>query len=205
MVTSIAACARPVRPDEMSAQAHRREAAVERAAADAQARKFDPNAQVSSVTVSCSPGGAVGVADAVFTDYNPTTWRLGEAERHHAHALEHEHAAAALDAFEDDACRPFASGVRAACPFMGPISSIDEIDGGVRLHFAGHAPIAAHMRCHLAFARTRAFRVSECPLTLPRTEARVALDGTAIEVTTDDRKTTRELRKRAQALTAPVK
>lgn len=199
----LAACTRPVRPDDMSMQAHRGEAIRERTAAAAHAREFDPAAQVARAG---GPAASIN-ANETFSDYNPTTWHLKEADRHTAHALEHERAAAELGSFEDQECRPFSPGVRAACPFMGPIRSVEEIEGGVRVHLTSGAPVAAvaaHMRCHFAFARGRAFAVSDCPLTLRGTDVRVSADGTGIDVTSRDRKTISELRRRAGALVADV-
>lgn len=203
-MVGLVACTREVRPDDMSAQAHRREAAHERASAEAHQKKFEPGA----VARPPRPPSAGAVADQLFTDYNPTTFHLMEAERHHAHALEHERAAAQLDSFEDAECRPFAPGIRAACPFMGPIRAVEEIDGGVRLHLAAGASVAAvaaHMRCHFAFARSRAFVVSECPLTLRGTNVTVSAQGTTIDVMSHDRKITAELRRRASALVEPAR
>ena len=95
--------------------------------------------------------------------------------------------------------------MRAACPFIGAVRSIEEIDGGIRIRLASNAPVltvAAHMRCHLAYARSRAFEVSECPLTLRGTEVEVPSEAEVIDITSKHRKTTQELRRRAAALVA---
>jgi hypothetical protein len=199
------ACERPVRPDDMSAQSHRREAAKETAAARAHIQDYDSNA------VGLAPHSATREPDAmastaVIDDYNPTTWNLQAASEHRAHAAEHERAAADLERFESSECAGLKPSVRSACPFLGPVRASEEIAGGVRVTLAPGAPIAAvaaHMRCHLAFARTRAFEVSECPLTLRGTEIKLSADGTAIEITARDRRVVRDLRTRAAALVAP--
>ncbi len=201
VLVALAACTRPVRTDDMSMQAHRGEVSRERAAAAAHAHEFDPDAKAVRTG---GPAASINTNDT-FSDYNPTTWHLKAADRHTAHALEHERAAAELGASEDQECRRFSPAVRAACPFMGPIRSVEDIEGGVRVHLAAGAPIAAvaaHMRCHFAFARGRAFAVSDCPLTLRGTDVRISADGTGIDVTSRDRKTISELRRRAGALVA---
>jgi outer membrane murein-binding lipoprotein Lpp len=202
----LASCARPVRIDDMSAQAHGLEAGRERAAADAELRKYDPDAH-PRLKIDLGSGDGVRVSEQFFADYNPTTWHLFAAQRHSAHELEHERAAADLEAFEDEACRPLPRAARAACPFVGPIRSVESIDHGVRLRLAEGAPVAAvaaHIRCHIAFARAQGFKGSECPLTLRGTEVAVTTQGTAIELTSRDRKIAKELRRRASALVMPV-
>lgn len=197
-------CQRPVRADDMSAVAHRSEAEKERAAADAHLRRYDPQAQVQVPRGVARDPEAVAAVDVV-ADYNPTLWNLDAAARHKAHAAEHERAAKELDRFEAEECKGFRPGVRAACPFLGPVRSTELIPDGVRVRLAEGVPVrtvAAHMRCHLAFARTRAFQVSECPLMLRGAEVNLTADGTGIDVTSHDRSTAQELRKRAAAMVA---
>jgi hypothetical protein len=199
---AMSGCTRPVRTDDMSATAHRREAVKERSEADEHLRQYDPNAR-ARVPGGLSHGRSDVSAADVIVDYNPTSWNLGAAERHKAHAAEHERAAQELDRFEAEECKAFQSGVRSACPFIGPVRVSEEIPNGVRIRLAAGAPVAtvaAHMRCHLAFARSRAFAVSECPLTLRGTEVGVTADGAAIEIISRDHSTVRELRRRAAAL-----
>jgi hypothetical protein len=201
----MAACARSLRPDAMSAQAHLDEAKEDRVAANEHLQKFDPEARPIQPRGSMDETADLA-ADIAYKDYNPSAWNLDEARRHRAHALEHERAAAALESFESAECRPFVPAVRAACPFMGPISSVEQIHGGVRLHLAPGAPaeaLAAHMRCHLAFALTRGFEVAECPLMLRGAEVSISEQGTAIDLTSRVHKTVKALRQRARALIVP--
>ncbi len=166
------ACARGVKPDDMSAHAHRAEADYEHAVAR-------------------------------YPDYNPTEWRLTEAARRSAHAREHEHAAAALEAYEEAECQAFSPSRRASCPFFGPIVSVEEISGGVRVMLSDGAPVealVAHMRCHLAHARTLGLFESECPLALRGVEAVATVDGRGILLTSRDGKIVTLLRRRATAL-----
>jgi hypothetical protein len=188
-------CARPVRPDDMSALAHRQVAARDYYAAAAERKQYDPDARATA-------HGAAPL-DPIAT-YNPTQLHLRRAASLAAHAREHEAAAAELEAFEDAECGGFSIGVRAACPVLGPIASVEDLADGVRLHLAEGAPVlavAAHMRCHFAYARARGFeRVADCPLYVKGIEIRPTSDGRAIDLTSADDAAVRELRRRAHEL-----
>jgi hypothetical protein len=190
----------------MSANAHRREAARDRAAAAEHLRKYNPSAEGTAQRgMPNDPNNDLVMSD-VAADYNPTQWHLSAAAKAKAHAAAHERAAAELEHFEDAACRPFSPAVRAACPFVGPVRAIEQLDNGVRIELAPGAPVAtvaAHMRCHLAFARARGFEIPECPLTIRAPDIRVSGDGIAVEITTRDRNAASELQRRASALVAP--
>ena len=148
-----------VKPEDMSAAAHRQEAARERARADDAYARWQPNARTP---LPAAPAGSVDGPRMYPIDlypYNPTDRALADAERHLRHAREHEAAAVALEGFEDAECRDFAPKARAACPLLGPVASIEDRADGVRFVLAPGAPVAAivaHMRCHLAFARRAA-------------------------------------------------
>lgn len=200
LLCGVAACTRHVRPDEMSAAEHRRQAELELAAATATTKKIE---RTESAPASGPTRGGPDVSGGDFSNYDPTTYYVIQAERHRGHAIEHEHAAAELVAFEDAECKALSPQVRASCPFMGPVRKVEQIDRGVRLYLAQGAPIAAvtaHMRCHQAFARTRGYAVSECPLMLRGASIGLSPDGNAIDFVSDDRKVTSALRKRAEAL-----
>jgi hypothetical protein len=123
--------------------------------------------------------------------YNPTDRALADAERHLRHAREHEQAAVALEGFEEAECREFAPQMRAACPLLGPVLAIEDRSDGVHFSLPADAPlqaIVAHMRCHLAFARARAFAdVGDCPLYIRGVEIALSADGRGIDVTSGDR------------------
>src|SRR4051812_23016372 len=94
------ACAtRPVQPDDMSAAAHRREAAKENRIARHELAAYDPRA-----VAPVAEGGTYLYPAGV---YNPTESHLHASEAHSAHAREHLDAAQALDQFEQDECRDF--------------------------------------------------------------------------------------------------
>jgi hypothetical protein len=184
-----------VRPDDLSAQEHRREASHEIAQADAERARFDPNARASSpIQIQNLP--TVG-------EYNPTERHLRRAAEHAQHAREHERAAAELERFEDSACGVLPANERAACPVMGPIAAVHDIADGVELQLldAARLPeVIAHMRCHLAYARTRGFETApDCPLYMRGLEIRPSPDGRSIELTAKDNRVIEELRRRVHA------
>jgi hypothetical protein len=190
-----------VKPDDMSAAEHRREAAAERAAAGEHARKYDPAA---ARPVPAASVGSDAQSSYLFptTVYNPTDIHLAESDRHRAHARQHEKAAQALEHFEEVECRNFPPATRAACPLLAPVTRVDDIDGGVRVTLQRGArvdAVVAHMRCHYAYARARGFeqRVS-CPLYMPGIDIRASRDGSAVEITAADAKAVGELRTRAR-------
>jgi hypothetical protein len=186
-----------VNPDEMSATGHRNEAQREYANADREFKRYDPMARQNLIVTGRGPEGA---RDATF---NPTDDHRTAAERIAKHAQQHLAAANELESFADQECKPFAPSVRAACPALGPIASVEDIRGGVRLLLAPDMPIDAvltHMRCHLAFAREHGWQPApDCPLYLRGVEIRRSADGRAIEMTARDAKTADELRRRARA------
>ena len=180
-----------VKPEDMSAAAHRQEAARERSHADDAYARWQPGARVA---VPGTPAGSVDSPRMYPIDlypYNPTDRALADAERHLRHAREHEAAAVALEGFEDAECRDFAPQTRAACPLLGPVLAIEDRANGVHFALPAEAPvqaIVAHMRCHLAFARARAFSdAGDCPLYLRGVEIALSPDGRGIDVTSGDR------------------
>jgi hypothetical protein len=210
VLTLLVACAAPApQPDDMSAAAHRHEAARERAAARSEleaAREAGP----AEATILPSPSGTRGP----WSEPHPEAQRqagsphLGAALAHGSHAREHEEAAEALEHFEDDACRALAPAARAACPLLHDVVAIVDVEGGVRVRFAD--PVAtddlvARIQCHLAYARTRGFAgVEDCPLYVRGVRA-AAAGPHAIELTAADPAVALRIRtlSRAQALPAP--
>ena len=191
-----------VRPEDMSAAAHREEAARERARADDAYARWQPGARIP---LPAAPAGSVDGPRMYPIDlypYNPTDRALADAERHLRHAREHEAAAVALEGFEEAECRDFAPKARAACPLLGPVASIEDRADGVRFVLAVGAPvaaIAAHMRCHLAFARARGYADgADCPLYMRGVEIAVSPDGRAIDVTGRDAALVGEIQQRSR-------
>lgn len=196
-----------VKPDDMAAAQHREEAARENQAAAAHEKDYSPR---SAVAVPLRPA-AGGSGDYLFplSVYNPTEVQLQRADEHRAHARQHEKAAQALERFEAAECVGFPPAARAACPLLRPVTRVDDIGGGVRVTFAAGTPVHAvfaHMRCHHAYARTRAFDdAASCPLYIRGIDIKRAADPLAIEITTADWPQVQALRAhtRAEALYAP--
>jgi len=190
-----------VKPDDMTAAQHREEAAREDRAAQQHARDYDPHATVPS---PFRPPAAAATGDYAFpvAVYNPTELQLARADEHRAHARQHQKAAEALERFEAAECLNFPPSTRAACPLLGPVAHVDDIAGGIRVRFVPGTrvdAVFAHMRCHYAYARARAFAESAtCALYMPGIDIKQAKDPLAIEITTADPDRVAELRARGR-------
>jgi hypothetical protein len=187
-----------VKPTDMSAAEHRAEAQHQKEQAQQDDSQYRPSA--SRVIGLAPPGDATGVAFPVEI-YNPTDSYLQKADEHRAHAKEHERAAAALEKFEEGECKAFPERTRAACPLLGPVTKIDDVDRGVRVSFAPGTrvdAVVAHMRCHYAYAKAHGFdeRVS-CPLYMPGIQISQA-GGAAVEIKARNRDQVDDLRARAR-------
>jgi hypothetical protein len=189
-----------VKPDDMSAAQHRDEAARESEAARQHAKDYNPRATVPS---PFRPAGGPG-SDYAFplSVYNPTEGQLQRVDEHRAHARAHERAAEALERFEAAECFNFPPASRAACPLLVPVTRIDDVAGGVRVKFAAGTrvdAVLAHMRCHYAYARARAFAEEiSCPLYMRGIDFKQSADPLAIEITTGDGGQVAELRARSR-------
>lgn len=165
----------------MSAEAHRREAAEHEREADEHESQYDADARVPDERLRYPQE---------FEAYNPTAGYLRLAREHRRHALEHLEAAHALEQFEAAECGAFAPGTRAVCPLLGQVDGVDDIPGGVRVRLAKGVPrhaVAAHMRCHLAFARARGRGgMRECPLYLHGVGVELPPDSEAIDLLVTD-------------------
>jgi hypothetical protein len=197
-----------VKPDDMGAAQHREEAAREKEAARQHAREYDPKATVPSPFHEAG-GPASGEYAYPLSVYNPTEAQLRRADEHRAHARQHEKAAQELERFEAAECVGFPPAARAACPLLRPVTRIDDLGDGVRVTFASGTPIDAvfaHMRCHYAYARTRAFDdAASCPLYIRGIEIKRAKDPLAIDITTKDWQRVHDLQAhtREEAVYAP--
>ncbi|HVU52366.1 MAG TPA: hypothetical protein VHL80_16845 [Polyangia bacterium] len=188
-----------VKPTDMSAAEHRAEAQRQDELAKADASHYRPGD--SRVVALAPPGNAMSGIEFPVSVYNPTESYLRNADEHRAHAKEHERAAAALERFEAGECKAFPERTRAACPLLGPVTKIDDVERGVRVTFAPGTrvdAVAAHMRCHYAFARAHGFeaRVS-CPLYMPGIQIEQA-GAAAVEIKLRNKEQIGELRARAR-------
>ena len=200
LIAALAACATPApKPDDMSASAHRQEAARERAAA--RSRLLDRGDGSSLLAVVPDGSGIVSM-----DEYGPSgavpglhhASPVAQAEAHLLHARDHEAAAADLDRFEGDACAGIAPEERGACPWLVGAGAVAEIAGGIEIRFRPGAPvddIHRRMRCHFAYAQARGFdEAAGCALycrgiRIERTDERI------IRVTADDEATVARLRR----------
>ena len=190
-------------PDEMSAEAHREEAARHQRAALEEASKYDPSARATSFE-KMSPLQNDGAP--FLREYNPTADHLKAAELQRRHAEAHSAAAAALERFEDAACGPIAPESRSACPLLTPyVSRVEETPHGVKLTLKTGADgdqLASRMRCHLAFARAEGYPEEEaesCPLY--RRGVTITKPGPMlIELSATQARTAQQLRADARAL-----
>jgi hypothetical protein len=206
LALALAACATShpsARSEDLSADAHRREAARERMLAEQNYEQFRPTASAALPGTWSSDGPRLFPLDVYR--FNPTDRALDDAQRHLQHAREHEAAAQALEQYEEQECRELPPKVRAACPMLGPVRAIEDLPDGVRIHFRDDeavGPVLAHMRCHLAFARARAFAgVADCPLYLRGVTIAASADGRAIDVRADDAATARAVQRGSRLTT----
>jgi hypothetical protein len=199
-------CAEPApKPDDMSAAAHRAEADRERAAARAQLAEYRPGAVELAPLLSTQPDRQPWYLYPQAT-YNPTAHHVDAASSRFAHARAHEAAAAELERFEEEECRGFPPTTRAACPLLLHVEDLVDVPGGVRLRFASEVnvgAVVAHMRCHLAYARTRGFEVPTCPLYVKGTRVERVLDSRVVDVLGSDRAAADEIRHRAREEAKP--
>ncbi len=129
------------RPDDMSAAEHEHAAGEHQAMSEQHEGRYDPSA---TDTREGRSGGARGGGPAwPVRIYNPTEGHHAEAERHAEHAAEHAAAGEALRRFEQAQCQGFPPETRASCPLMGTVASVEDIDGGVRLHVTAGVPSEA--------------------------------------------------------------
>lgn len=173
-------CAGPspgTQPDAMSSEAHRREAAEHEREAGEHQRRYDARAK--------TPDDLARYPQE-FEAYNPTAVYLRLARKHRRHARQHLDAAHLLEQFEEEECGAFAPETRAVCPLLGQVDGVEDIPGGVRVHLAKGVPrhaAAAHMRCHLAFARIQGRTgMQECPLYLRGVRVELPPDSEAVDL-----------------------
>ena len=103
--------------------------------------------------------------------YNPTGRHRELAAEYRELAARHREAASALESFERAECAFFPGSTRASCPLLGALTGAEDASFGVRLVFREGTDLEAvyaHIRCHLAFARTQGrTTATHCPMFLP--------------------------------------
>ncbi len=202
------ACASPgTQPKAMSAQAHEEAAQVHEAEAGAHGAEYDPTATTMRVPVQERARAAVGRRGAgndfvyPLEEYNPTQQHAVMAKQHAAVAEKHLKAAQKLRAFEEGACGSLPADVRAECPLMGQVASVDDVPGGVRIKFANgvdQEAAMAHVACHVAFAATNGFAdMDGCPLY--EKTAQVEAEGDSLFITSQDAAAVEHIRTTSRA------
>lgn len=186
-----------VRPDSMSAEAHRKEAQKDRATAKTELE--DANRPYPPPFVFTTTGPDDQTAEQI---HRVRDEKLDLAHQLREHARQHEDAAKYLEKFEEGECRQVPISARAACPLLGPVLRIANIPAGVSVTFAGGThvdAVLAHMRCHFAFAQAHGFGVaSSCPLYMKGIDIRPASSPLTIEIVASDPKTAREIQARSR-------
>lgn len=166
MAAILVACAgtQGTDPDDMSAEEHEAHAGDHDSAADEHAEQHEPTA-TSTISGQAPTLGQMMIGTDI---YNPTASHHLESEQHRAIADEHRRAAEQLRAFEAEECGRFPTETRAACPLLGHLASVQDVEGGVRLTFdvnVNQEAVHAHVRCHNAFARARGRAgMDHCPM-----------------------------------------
>ena len=205
-------------PGDMSAEAHRREAAKHSEEAAEDRERYDPGAHAvpcrgwygRSTSTRRTGSGAYArayrrpycVSDFYWAagEYNPTAIHLTHAADNERRASEHLEAARALERFEEEQCQAFPPETRVVCPLLDQVEAVEDVPGGVRLHFGEGVNVnaaVAHMLCHQAFATARGSKgMDECPLYLPG--VRVERIGRSRSVEFTDPEAVDELRRRAR-------
>lgn len=174
------------RPEEMSAEAHRAEAAKHAKNARQEESKVNPNQPPPPPP----PSGTIGNGPIPLGElwaYDPNAYHKYNAELEREHAQEHLRAAQALEGFEAKACEGIPKEQRAACPLLTPfVSAVQETQRGVIFHLKSAdetGPLMKRMKCHWAFAQARAFdQKIACPLYERNVEIHAGKDPATIAV-----------------------
>jgi hypothetical protein len=204
----LGSCAPSPRPDDMSAAAHRHEAARERLRAQQELAAHDEGYARADPRVPGDPAALIPSEElrpGALPMPGSGLGRLHAAEARAAHAREHDAAAAELERFEAEACAGIPPAARAACPLLVGAGVILDVQGGVEIRFESGAPVSdvyRRMSCHLAFARARGFEGDACPLYVKG--LRIERTGTRIlRITSSEPAATGDVRRRSRALARP--
>jgi hypothetical protein len=179
----------------MSAAEHRREAATERGEASSLVTQWDHQPRYLIPVPYAETGPYL---DSIFW-FEPRDVLLQTAEEHLAHAAEHERAAIALEVYEAQHCEGIAAHARNGLDTVGGVEGVRDIPGGVAILFHQIVDLpkaTAHLRCHLAWARTQGFTGGALELETVRIEP--AAQGRVLVITSDDPVTAREIRRQSR-------
>ena len=201
---TLGACAHEkTNPDDMSAQAHRAEAAAHRKRAAENETALRETGQESSYAgTPINTGREFTAIDDVTWGAADYRWEVAEHERELARA--HEEAADELERFTDAQCAHFDKQMRVKCPLLGTVVEVTDVEGGVHFKLrdgVSKDAVLAHSRCHLAFARKEHREgMDACPLYLSGVQAKADEDGLTLTSSSAELK---ELRRRARTHIGP--
>ena len=104
------------------------------------------------------------------------------------HSAEHGGLASALVRFESAECHDIEPRERAACPLLGPVTTVNDVPQGVQVDFLQSSSVdavLANMRCHYSFAQSRGFtpEAAACPLYMRGLHLERSADGRGISIT----------------------
>jgi hypothetical protein len=221
-VVGLLACATTVPEHHLSADQEQTVATADQAQAARQESEFRPGAG-RSTTTGCRGKGDLGGA-CWTSDENPTEAHLRLAARLRSEATHHRAISRALVIAEEKKCSGLSEDDRDESPFdhLEDIESVQPLLGaaktapppllGATVQFRGRPGLSAAwlqrvMDCHLA--RTDALGhdlpdMPDCPMVPAAVRARVraAGDGFAVDLTSDDPASAKEVLRRAQRLLA---
>jgi hypothetical protein len=187
--------------EQPSAAEHRAQAQRELAKAEKYQARYEAT-MGGRLVAKVGDTSWIGVTDEADSYYDSGLYALEDAQKHFEHAREHERAAEQLESFEATECHAVSAPVRAACPLAAPATEVVNVDHGVRVRFQPGVDVAAvvqHMRCHLAYARTRGFeQVPACPLYIQGVDIERTADGQGVVITGQSRGVRKEVRRRSR-------
>jgi hypothetical protein len=192
-----------VKPDDMSAADHRREAKREQAAARQLDTNIVPPDPLAWQQPTEAPSGFVfpvsPLNPEVSGNAQASAQKLRQADGLREEAHQHRRAARTLEHAERTACGDTPASARAACPVLGPLTTLHDIPGGVRATFADPTQVDAvveRMRCHFAYEQTRGFDpATSCEIYMRGVNIkRAPQDPASVDITSPDPGDADELR-----------
>lgn len=219
----VAGCASSgTEPHAMTAGQHEAAARTEEHAAKEHAAQYDPSQYVPP-TIGCPFYAGVTCYQSWTSVTNPTGRHLAEGRRHAELALQHRAASRELRETEARACKNVPQGDQDISPFYhredivsaGPFMESVAYGGGpvigAEVVFASLPGMTAEwlqrvVDCHLArnaVLGEAAKEMPHCPLAVPHVKAQVRSIGTgfAVDITSNDEKSVKEVLSRTEALT----
>ena len=189
---SLAGCSHEVRPDDMSAEAHRAAAQKEHQAAQREMVKAaldSPGRDPANLGTILEPEVNSNLA------FDPAL----QARSLDRRAQEHEQAASELENREAVECKSVPDSERYVCPSLGSVTNVQEVPGGVRLRLAVGTradELLSALQCMNAYSRAHGLAESlGCVSSLKGVVFRETSDAHAIDVLGENSKATQEIRK----------